>query len=631
VALRPNTAIVKPTVPVVVDLTTTAAPAPTRTSDAAPKTTAVTTSVARSTTAAPVQDTEPDDPPAFAGDPATKPSQDAAPAQNTEPNEPPASAGDPTTIASQDAAGNAHNQWPLPPAKTEVPTTTDALSMLLSAMTSKAEAQASAMADTSGSKDPGETGQQEGSHEGNSQQSGHDSSGSGDSAHLNDHGDPDDGQQHEGSQSSASSNDLSGSEISGGTGREGGSQQVEPQSSGHGSSDGGTSSGDDSLNDPSNPNGPDGPSDSSNPGVSAEDGQAAVIWTHDGKAFTAVSSNGAIVVKGNDVESTLAAGATGTFASQKIEVPAATNAVVVNGAVASFEPKAGAKGTPGYNDPPAATFDEAGDTFTVVAQGESFQLRAGSSTITMAYGAEATFLGQLVSMPASLGINVIEVNGRPFTLRSGGGEGSNRAAASQTQLAAVVTQDGKTYTAILQGASTVVLEAASTTLSVSRGAAVTLEDNVFIIPTSGSVLVHDGTTVSLTPTTLPAKPSDLVAVLTYDGQTLSAADLGSSIVVVAEGSTITLADGAQTTIGQETTSAASTGGAVVVNRTSTLTLSTHTNAADSPSSRDGGAKTTAERITGVESAASRNGLLAWRLTFSAMVGSCVLSFGIEWL
>ena len=301
---------------------------------------------------------------------------------------------------------------------------------------------------------------------------------------------------------------------------------------------------------------------------------------------------------------------------------------MINGAVASFEPVAAAEDNSGHNAPSSAIITEAGDTITVMVQGNSLLVEAAGSTITMAYGAESTFAGKSISMPLSSGAKVVEVNGKPLTLQGASGEGSNEAAASQTQFAAVITQDGKTYTAGLQGGSTLVLKAAGTTLTVPRGAAVTLGDDIFSMPTVGSTLVHDGITATLTPTVLPANPSDTVAVLSHDGQSLSAIHIGDSIVVAASGSTITLADGTQTTVGYDTISAALTGGAaVVVNGTSTLVMSTQTDATKSSVSSNGEAEATAEAEPGKESAAWSDSSLAW-MSLLLAVGGCIF---VGWL
>jgi hypothetical protein len=214
-------------------------------------------------------------------------------------------------------------------------------------------------------------------------------------------------------------------------------------------------------------------------------------------------------------------------------------------------------------------------------------------------------------MPSSPDNNVLNINGKPFTLQDGSDELDGKEASPQTRLAASITQDGKTFTAILQGTSAVVLRAASTTLTISPGAAVTLDGEIFSVPTAGSILVHDGTTITLEPTTVSANTPGLATVTAPAGQHLSAFDFGSSVVVVTDGSTITLADGARTTIGKDTISAASTGGVVFVNGTSTVIASTRTNAANPSASGDGGAEVTSDVGQDSQGAASRDRSLGW--------------------
>lgn len=257
-------------------------------------------------------------------------------------------------------------------------------------------------------------------------------------------------------------------------------------------------------------------------------------------------------------------------------------------------------------------------------------LNSGGSTTTMAYGAQGTFAGQSVSMPSSSGIDVININGKPFTLQGSSDGFDGNKASLQTQLATAITQDGKTFTAILQSASAVVLEAASTTLTISPGAVITLDGETFSVPTAGSILVHDGTTITLKPTTISTDTPNPTTLPSHAGQHLSAFDLGTSIIVIADGTTITLADGAQTTLGKDTISAASTGGAVVVNGTSTLIASsTRTNDADPSASGDDGVEATADTGSGPESEGSASGGQS-RVGMSVLLllGSWV---GVVWL
>jgi hypothetical protein len=239
-------------------------------------------------------------------------------------------------------------------------------------------------------------------------------------------------------------------------------------------------------------------------------------------------------------------------------------------------------------------------------------------------------------MPPSPDIDVLNINGKSFTLQDSSDARDGKKTSLQTQLAAVVTQDGKTFTAILQSASAVILQATSKTLTLPPGAVVTLDGEIFSVPsTAGSILIHDGTTFTLTRATVPSiKPSNTAATTTHAGQHLSALDLRSSIIVILDGSTtITLADGAQTTIGKDTISAASTGGAVVVNGTSTLIASsTPTNDADPPASGDdgNGTEATADTGPGADSEGSASGGRS-RVRMSALLllGSWV--FVVVWL
>lgn len=355
-------------------------------------------------------------------------------------------------------------------------------------------------------------------------------------------------------------------------------------------------------------------------------------FTASGQVFTVAAQGSSFVLEAAGSTTTMAYGAQGTFAGQLVSMPSSpgTSLIEVNGKPFTFP--AGSKNDQSNNDPPTATFTDSGQIFTAAVQGSSFVLKAGGSTTTMAYGAQGTFAGQLVSIPSSpsSGPNVVNVNGKPHTLQGATDEVDGKEASPQTQLAAVITQDGKTFTAFQQGASTLILEAASTTLTIPPGAAVTLDGEVFSVPTTGSILVHDGTTIPLTPTT-------------PNSQSLLAFDVGSSILIISGSSTITLPDGAQTILDSTTLSAASTGGAVIVvedGKTSTLFASSSsrtTNTADSsPANGDSGAQTTTTSAgdeTGPpdsEGAAAASGdrSLGWKAILLVVVGSCVFVMGL---
>lgn len=645
-----------PTNPAVHDPTATAVPASSLTSDAAPETAPATAVPSPRPTSAP-------------------------PVQHTDANDPHASAGDPSKKTSQAAAGDPHNIWRLPPPSVDVPTTTDALSVLQSALYSRIQESAAAH-DGVGSGGSGDSEQDAGTQG---------SAASGDRTGPDGSGGT---EQHTGAQASAASGDQTGSNGLGNAEQQAGSHDGNSQQSGH--------DGSDDVSRQEYQGRPKGPTDPSSHVADAPGNadQAAAVWAHDGQTFTAVSNDGSFFIQGGGVNTTLAAGTVETFAGQEIIVPSAANVAVVDGAVATLKPINKVADSEGPNAHPAAVFTEPGHTFTAAVEGKSLVLEGAGTITTMAYGAEGTIAEQSVSIPSSPERSVINVNGQAVTLQSGGASDDSEVAALQT--AAVLTQGGETFTAMMQGESTVVLEAASTTLSMSAGSAltlgddvfsvptaggvlvhdgttvtfefnalstqpseamalltydgqtftakmqgdstivleaarttvsilagwaVTLGDDVFSIPTSGGVLFHDGTTVTFEPTAISTEPAETVALLTHDGQTLSAADIGSSVIIIAGGSTITLTDGAQTRLGDETISAASTGGAVIVNGTPTLVMSASTNAADFSVSSGSEGEGTAAATTETQSAASSSQFPAW-ISVLVAVGSCVL---VKWI
>lgn len=134
--------------------------------------------------------------------------------------------------------------------------------------------------------------------------------------------------------------------------------------------------------------------------------------------------------------------------------------------------------------------------------------------------------------------------------------------------------------------------------------AATLAGTVFSVPAAGNFLVHDGTSITLDRAD-PTDPAESSAALKEDDHRISAFDAGSSVILVVGDKTVTLADGAHTTLDDQIISAGTTGGVVVVDGTTTRTLSVHSTTALSSESRSsGGMEESATATTDVPSAAS---------------------------
>lgn len=537
-ALRQTDSIVVPTQPGVHTTSSPAAPASTPTSDSAPQTAADPAPSPRPTSASKLPDHDPIE------------------------DQPPKSPVDPPAKPSETAKGNSNNVWPLPVTDLgdddDDPITTNALSVLKSAQASAAAAQAASQiaAEIAASHDSDASG-----HGGSGQEGENSHAGSGSPDGTVSGEDPNVlGQQEENTQA--------------GNGWPDGTPSAEEPNNPHVQDDPGRSGG--SHSDDASLAGAHTAGHASDPSLDPK--QAAAVWTHDGESFTAVVGGGSAVIHGAGITTTIAAGTRQSFQGQVFSVPLGDNAIKVDGKTLELQP---VNGITNDNDPTergSMVFNAADKSFTAELLGSSMILQADGSATTMAPGAAGVFAGQTISVPRS-GSNIVNVDGDSITMQALMGDGTTRLPAS-----AVWTHDGQTFTAEMQGDSTVLLVGPSTTVHVAAGSSVTLGNEVISVLPKGGVLVHDGTTVTLSRAAATTGPAGAITTLEHDGETISAFNSGSSVVLMIGDRTITLADGAQTTLGDEVFSAAATGGAVVVNGTTTLSLPTTTSGTVSPTS-----------------------------------------------
>ncbi|KAK3704185.1 hypothetical protein LTR37_014025 [Vermiconidia calcicola] len=202
--------------------------------------------------------------------------------------------------------------------------------------------------------------------------------------------------------------------------------------------------------------------------------EAAVVHMN-GHTITAVRSGKSVIIAEGDLTTTVPAGREVTFEGQTIRVPSHGSSVVVNGEHAPLTAA----------DSSQAVVTAGGHTFTAVDVGSSVVLKDGSSTITVKEGSQTEFEDQTVSVgPSDSGFVV--VNGKTTSLS---------AAAATTSSEAIITAGGYTITAI-DKAGSVVLEDASSTVTVKDGRKVTFDGQTISIPRSGSVVVANGKTTS---------------------------------------------------------------------------------------------------------------------------------------
>jgi hypothetical protein len=577
VALRPAGSIVVPTKPVVQGTTSTAAPLPSHSSNQAPKTTQDPVPVPKPTASQtlPPQDTAGDSPlpqPTVSDPPAQNPAADP-PVQDPAADPPQDSASQVPKETTKTTKGNGNNVWPPPVSDFDIPETTDALSILESAL---ASAQATGAADPHDSS-PSQhqsTGQQDNS-EGDHPDGTEDPSDPSDSINHA-AGDPSKPEQvaavwtHEGEAFTAISTDGSAvikgggaiATVAAGSVETFGGQAVSVPFDGSHVKVG------DSVLSFSPVEMATGTGLGSMPPTAAVL-TAAAVWTRETGVFTAILTDGSAVVHGGGGVVAVEPGKAETFGGQAISVPLEGNLLNVDDHVLSFSTveMATATGSEQDNTQATAVFTASGQAITAMVQGNSLVLQAAGAATTIAQGAEVTFIGQTVSFPKSGG-DVLGVNGQLVTMQALASGGSN----ARISASAVWTQGGSTFTAQVQGDSTIVLQAPSTTVRMEPGSKITIGDTVYSVPAAGGVLVHDGTSVTLD-RAIATDSAAIAATSKDDSNSISAFDAGNSVVVVAGDKTFTLADGAQTTLDNHVISAQSTGGLIVVDGT-TLTAST---------------------------------------------------------
>lgn len=167
----------------------------------------------------------------------------------------------------------------------------------------------------------------------------------------------------------------------------------------------------------------------------------------------------------------------------------------------------------------------------------------------------------------------------------------------------------------------IVVEASGTTKQLTAGSTATLLDTIFSVPSSGGVLVHDGTSATLHHAAA-TDPAATASALDHSDTAIAVLDAGSSVIVEMGDKTFTLADGAQTTFDGQVISADSAGGAIVIDGSVTIDVSS-TDAATAQSPENSNFEGT-EESTGTTDAQSTGS--ARPLPMQAAVVFAVLGF-----
>lgn len=215
-----------------------------------------------------------------------------------------------------------------------------------------------------------------------------------------------------------------------------------------------------------------------------------------------------------------------------------------------------APATESHADVSSAVITSNGHKITAIYSSGSVVLQEGSSKTTVAAGSKVTFDGQTIKVPAHG--NSVKINGHNVPLT----------AVSSPE--AVITAGGHTLTAVDSGKS-VVFQDGSKTITVKDGAKTTFDGHTISVGPSGSAVVVDGKTVSLS-----AAPT-AEAVITAGEHTITALDVSGSVVLEDTHSTTTVREGQKVVFEGQTIRIPSHATAVVVNgRTVQFTTSTST-------------------------------------------------------
>ena len=203
---------------------------------------------------------------------------------------------------------------------------------------------------------------------------------------------------------------------------------------------------------------------------------SSAIITSNGHKITAIYSGGSVVLKDGSSKTTIAAGSKVTFDGQTIKVPSHGSSVKINGH------KVPLTAVPSSQ----AVITAGGHTLTAIDSDNSVILKDGSKTITVKDGARTKFEGHTISVGPSG--SAIVVDGKTVTL----------SAAPTPQ--AIITAGGHIITA-LDISGSVILEDGHSTTTVKEGRKVVFEGQTIKIPSHGTAVVVNGRTVDFTTST----------------------------------------------------------------------------------------------------------------------------------
>ncbi|TKA54877.1 hypothetical protein B0A55_11788, partial [Friedmanniomyces simplex] len=227
----------------------------------------------------------------------------------------------------------------------------------------------------------------------------------------------------------------------------------------------------------------------------------AIMTASNGQQVTAVQQGSSAVFAVGASSITVAQGSTTTFAGQTIAAVSGATGITVDGSTVSLTP-------PTLATPGAVFTGSAGQSITVLQQGQSYIVQDGASTISLTAGVGTAFDGAVVSVPTSASGGAPShavVNGQTVALS----EVSIPTAASA---GAVLTGANNKPVTVLQQGSSYVIQDGSSTLALPTGSAASFDGMTISVPSAGGAPVVNGQAVTLSSlqTTLPEVATEAI-------------------------------------------------------------------------------------------------------------------------
>ena len=227
--------------------------------------------------------------------------------------------------------------------------------------------------------------------------------------------------------------------------------------------------------------------------------QATVVFTASGQTLTAAVHDGSLVLQATGSATTIAHGAEAIFAGQTVAWPSSgSNVVNANGAVVTMQALAGSDGDAKL--PGSAVWTQGSETFTAkMEDGSVLLLQAPSTTLRLNTGSVTTIGGGVYSVPPAGGVLVQD--GTSITLVR---PGPTSSAADPT----VSTEGGSLISAFDAGNSVVVVVGGST-LTLASGSEATFGGRVIsAVSTGGAVVVDGSSAISIDARASSTPPSE---------------------------------------------------------------------------------------------------------------------------